>query len=64
MNRYTLLDIKWVNNKDLLCSTGNSMQYPVINYNEKIPENNIYPNYFTVYLKLRQHCKSTIVQLK
>ena len=28
-NTYTLLYLKWITNKDLLCSTGNSAQYPV-----------------------------------
>ena len=27
---YTLLYLKWITNKDLLYSTGNSAQYPVI----------------------------------
>ena len=26
MNMYTLLYLKWITNKDLLCSTGNSAQ--------------------------------------
>ena len=26
MNMYTMLYLKWINNKDLLCSTGNSAQ--------------------------------------
>ena len=38
INRYTLLYIKQVNNKDLLFSTGNYTQYLVINYNGKEPE--------------------------
>ena len=28
-DRYTLLYLKWITNKDLLCSTGNSAQYYV-----------------------------------
>ena len=29
MDMYTLLYLKWITNKDLLCSTGNSAQYYV-----------------------------------
>ena len=29
MDRYTLLLLKWINNKDLLCSTGNAAQCSV-----------------------------------
>ena len=35
INIYTLLYIKQVINKDLLYSTGNSIQYPVIKHNGK-----------------------------
>ena len=35
INRYTLLYIKEINNKDLLHSTGSCIQYLVINYKEK-----------------------------
>ena len=35
MNRYTLLHIKQINNKDLLYSTGNYTQYPALTYNGK-----------------------------
>ena len=35
MNRYTLLYIKQINNKDLLYSTGNYIQHLVITYNGK-----------------------------
>ena len=34
-NIYTLLYIKQLNNKDLLCSTGNYTQYFVMTYMEK-----------------------------
>ena len=33
VSRYKLLSIGWINNKVLLCSTGNYIQYPVINHN-------------------------------
>ena len=33
--RYKLLYIGWINNKVLLYSTGNYIQYPMINHNGK-----------------------------
>ena len=33
VNRCKHLYIEWVNNRVLLCSTGNYIQYPVINHN-------------------------------
>ena len=35
INRYVLLYIKQINDKDLLYSTGNSIQYVVITFNGK-----------------------------
>ena len=35
VSRYKLLYIEWINNKVLLLSTGNYIQYPVINHNGK-----------------------------
>ena len=35
MSRYKLLSIAWINNKVLLYSTGNHIQYPVITMMEK-----------------------------
>ena len=35
VSRYKLLYIGWINNKILLYSTGNYIQYPVINHNGK-----------------------------
>ena len=29
---YTLIQIKWITNKDLLYSTGNSTEYPAMTY--------------------------------
>ena len=37
-NRYTVLYIKYINNKDLLYSTRNCIWYPVIAYNEQEDE--------------------------
>ena len=35
VSRGKLLYIKWINNKVLLYSTGNYIQYPMINHNGK-----------------------------
>ena len=35
INRCKLVDTEWINNKVLLYSTGNYIQYPVINQNGK-----------------------------
>ena len=35
INRYTLLCMKQINNKDFLCNTANNTQYLVITYNGK-----------------------------
>ena len=35
MSRYKLVYIGWINNKALLYSTGNYIQYPVINHHGK-----------------------------
>ena len=35
ISRCNLLSIEWINNKGLLCSTGNYIQYLVINHNGK-----------------------------
>ena len=42
INRYTLLYIKQINNKDLLYSTGNYTQYLVITCNGKETEKDTY----------------------
>ena len=36
ISRCKLLYREWINSKVLLCSTGNYIQYPVINRSEKI----------------------------
>ena len=41
-NRYTLLHIKQISNRDLLYSTGNDIQYLVIIYNGKEYEKKMY----------------------
>ena len=35
ISKWKLLHIEWINNMVLMYSTGNYIQYPVINYNEK-----------------------------
>ena len=35
VSRWKQFHIKWINNKVILYSTGNCIQYPVINYNGK-----------------------------
>ena len=42
INRYILLFIKQINNKDLLYSTENYIQYLIITYNEKNLKKNRY----------------------
>ena len=42
VSRCKLLHIKWINNKVLLYSTGNYIQYPEINHNEKEYKKNVY----------------------
>ena len=35
ISRWKLLYLEWINNKVLLYSTGNYIQYPVVNHNGK-----------------------------
>ena len=42
ISRCKLVYIEWINNKVLLYSTGNYIQYPVINHNEKNMKKNVY----------------------
>ena len=68
VSRCKPLHIEWINKKVLLYSTGNYIQYPVINHNGKESKESIYMyvklNHFVLQKKLTQHCKSTILQLK
>ena len=67
-SRCKLLHIECINNKVLLYSMENYVQYPVINHNGKEYKKNVYM-YICVYIKcttellytrnLTQHCKST-----
>ena len=61
MDMYTLLYFKWMTNKDLLYSTGNSAQcYMAAWMGGEFGGEWIYVylwlSHFTVYLKLSQHC--------
>ena len=61
MDMYTLLCFKWMTNKDLLYSTGNSAQcYMAAWMGGEFGGEWIYVyvwlSPFTVYLKLSQHC--------
>ena len=42
LSRGKLLYIEWINNKILLYSTGNYIQYPMINHNGKECKNNVF----------------------
>ena len=69
VNRCKLLQKEWINNKDLLYSTGKYIHYSQINHNKKeyiyiyiyIYK---YTNHFAVQKKLTQHCKSTILRFR
>ena len=62
----TPLCIKQAKSKDLMYSIGNQTRYLVIIYNGKEYKIYIYiyTNRFATYLKLTQHCKSTIFKFK
>ena len=68
VRRCKLLYIEWTNNKVLLYSTENYIQYPMRNHNGKefFKKEYIYIslNYFALQQKLTQHCESTILQFK
>ena len=61
IDMYTLLYLKRITNKDLLCSTGNSAQCYVAAWmggesgGERIHVY-VWLSYFAVHLKLSQHC--------
>ena len=61
MDMYTLLNLKWITNKDLLCSTGNSAQYYVAawmggEFGGEWIQVYAWLSPFSVHLKLSQHC--------
>ena len=64
-----LLYIERINNKVLLYSTENYIQYPMINHRGKEYQKRMYiyvcmMNHFAIQQKLTQRCKSTILQKK
>ena len=59
ISRCKLVYIGWINNKVLLYSAGNCIQYPVINHDRKQYEKQ---THFAIQKKLTQHCKSPILQ--
>ena len=61
MDRYTLLCLKWIANKDLLYNTRNSAQCYVAawmggEFGEEWIHAYVWLSPFTVHLKLSQHC--------
>ena len=61
MDMCTLLYIKWITNKDLLCSAGSSSQCYVAawmggEFGGEWIHGHIWPSPFAVHLKLSQHC--------
>ena len=61
MDMYTLLYLKWITNKDLLQSTGNSAQRYVAawmggEFGGECICANVWLSPFAIYLKLLQHC--------
>ena len=66
---YTLLYIKYITNKNLLYSTGNSTQYSIMTYMGKEPKKEwmhvyVLLIYFAIQQKLTQHYKSPMMQKK
>ena len=69
MDMYTLLFLKWITNKDLLYSTGNSAQCYVAawvggEFGGEWIHVCVWLSPFAVPLKLSQHCESAIPQYK
>jgi len=61
MDMNTLVYLKWITNKDLLCSTGNSAQCYVAawmggKFGGESSHVCVWLSPFAVYLKLSQHC--------
>ena len=54
ISRCQLLYMGWINNKVLLCSTWNSIQYPVINHNGKEYEKEYIYTHIYIYIKQKK----------
>ena len=59
ISRCKLLYTDWINNTDLLYSTGNYIHYLVLSHNGKKKCTCMYNNHSAIQQKLRQHYKST-----
>ena len=67
ISRCKLLHLEWINNKVLLYSSGNYIQYPWINHNRKEYKKNVYmcmTESLCCAAEINTHCKSSIFQLK
>ena len=69
MSMYTLLDLKWTTNKDLLYSKGNSAQCYVAAWmggesGGEWMHVHVWLSPFAVHLTLSQHCYLAILQYK
>ena len=61
MDMYTLLHLKWITNKDLPCSTGNSVQcYVTVWTGKEFGEN----GYLYVYMAQSLHCSPETVNVQ
>ena len=60
IRRCKLLYIEWINNKVLLYSTGNYIQYPVINHNGKEYEKEYIYIYIYIYITESLCCTAEI----
>ena len=69
MHMYSLLYVKWITNKDLLYSTGNSVQYHVEGwmgreFGGEWIHAYVWLSPFAVHLELPQHCSLVTPQSK
>ena len=67
ISRCKLPYIEWINNKVLLYSAENCIQYPVISHNGKQNKKSYIHaqlNHFALWWKLTQHWKSTHTSIK
>jgi len=54
ISRCKLLNVEWINKKVPLYSTGNYIQYPVINHNGKQYEKECVCVYIYIYIKMTE----------
>ena len=60
VGRCKLLSLEWINNKVVMCSTVNYIEYPVINHTERNIKKNVY-NWVT--LLYSRDCHNIAIQL-